>query len=84
MRTTVDIDLPVLRDLKRLQKRENKSLGQLVSELLASALAAKSAARPSKSPPFAWISRKMSARVDLADKDALYAVLDRRGSERAR
>jgi predicted nucleic acid-binding protein len=37
-RTTVDIDAPVLRDLKRLQKQEGKSLGRLVSDLLAQAL----------------------------------------------
>jgi len=37
-RTTVHIDAPVLRDLKRLQKREGKPLGQLMCELLAYAL----------------------------------------------
>lgn len=39
MRTTIDIDDPVLKDLKRLQKRQGKSLGRLVSDLLAQALA---------------------------------------------
>ena len=39
MRTTIDIDDPILKDLKRLQKREGKSLGRLVSDLLAQALA---------------------------------------------
>ena len=37
-RTTVDIDAAVLRDLKRLQKRQGKPLGQLISELVAAAL----------------------------------------------
>jgi hypothetical protein len=74
-RTTVDIDAPVLRDLKRLQKRERKSLGRLVSDLLAQALAAHR--RPEAAPPvFAWVSRPMAARVDLADKEAVRAVLD--------
>ena len=38
MRTTLNIDDTVLRALKRLQKKEKKPLGQLVSELLALAL----------------------------------------------
>ncbi|MEZ5727162.1 MAG: hypothetical protein R3E48_03590 [Burkholderiaceae bacterium] len=37
MRTTIDIDDPILKDLKRLQRREGKSLGRLVSDLLAQA-----------------------------------------------
>ena len=77
-RTTVDIDTPVLRDLKRLQKRERKSLGRLVSDLLAFALGARAAEESEASPPsFDWISRPMGARVDLADKEAVHAILDR-------
>ena len=34
-RTTIDIDDPVLDDSKALKEREKKSLGALVSELLA-------------------------------------------------
>jgi len=30
-RTTVDIDDPILRELKELQRRERKSLGRLIS-----------------------------------------------------
>jgi hypothetical protein len=33
MRTTLDIDDPVLKEIKRLQRREGKSLGRLVSDL---------------------------------------------------
>jgi hypothetical protein len=46
MRTTLDIDDPILRDLKRLQQREGKSLGRLVSDLLAQSLAAQRLGRP--------------------------------------
>ena len=35
MRTTLDIDGPILRELKKLQIKEGKSLGRLVSDLLA-------------------------------------------------
>jgi hypothetical protein len=70
MRTTLDIDDPILKDLKRLQRREGKSLGRLVSDLLAQALVTRRAASPPP-PPFEWIAKPMQARVDLADKHAL-------------
>jgi hypothetical protein len=75
MRTTIDIDEPVLRDLKRLQKREAKSLGRLVSELLAPALAARQAAVELQ-PGFAWEAMPMHAKVDLADRDALLDAME--------
>ena len=74
MRTTIDIDTPVLKELKRLQKAEGKSLGKLASELLARALAERH--RPKVPTEFRWIARPMGARVDLADKEALYRALD--------
>lgn len=74
-RTTLDIEASVLRDLKRLQKREGKSLGQLVSELVAVALARDEDLR-AESQPLQWSSRPMRARVDLEDKEAVKAVLD--------
>lgn len=75
MRTTLDIDDPILRDLKRLQQREGKSLGRLVSDLLAPALAAQRS-QHSAAEPFRWVSRAMQPRVDLRDKDALHDALD--------
>ena len=72
-RTTVDIDASVLRELKQRQQREHKPLGQLVSELLAKAIASDQSARP----PFRWITRDLRPRVDLDDKDAIWAILDR-------
>lgn len=71
-RTAVDIEAPILRDLKRLQKQEGKSLGRLVSDLLAEALARRRSGRRQPAP-FNWISRSMGARIDLADKEALWA-----------
>jgi len=73
MRTTLDIEGPVLKELRAIQKREGGTLGHLVSRLLTVALARKG--RPDKEP-FRWTTRPMMARVDLADKDALYAILD--------
>jgi hypothetical protein len=76
MRTTIDIDDPILRDLKALQAREGKSLGRLVSDLLAKALAESSRGAPARE--FQWLSRPMGARVDLADRDALLDAMDER------
>lgn len=73
-RTTLDIDGTVLRELKRRQRREGKTLGQLASELLARAL---SADVEEGSGSLRWRSRSMGARVDLEDKEALHAALDR-------
>lgn len=76
MRTTIDIDDPILKDLKRLQRREGKSLGRLVSDLLALALATDERSPQPAAPVFKWISRPMQARVNLADKHALLETMD--------
>ena len=75
MRTTLDIDDPVLRDLKKLQKRERKSMGRLVSDLLAVALGQMRAEKP-RARAFRWVSRPMKARVDLANRDAIVEAMD--------
>jgi len=80
-RTTLNIDEPILRDLKRLQKEEKKSLGRLVSDLLAWAIRSREEkGRPARKP-FSWRSRPMGCRVDPADKDAVWALLDARERE---
>jgi hypothetical protein len=81
-RTTIDIDAPILRDLKRRQKREGKSLGRLVSDLLAEALHRRKGEQGASSP-FRWITRSMRAQIDLADKEAIYEVLDGHAGGRA-
>ena len=83
MRTTVDIDEPVLKELKRLTQRDGRPLGRVVSDLLAESLGRRRATQPA-APAFAWTSRSMDARVDLADKDALHAILDRPPRSRGR
>jgi hypothetical protein len=75
MRTTIDIDDPILKELKQLQRRERKSLGRLVSDLLAQALASSRSRAPERSR-FEWIARSMGARVDLADKHAVLDAMD--------
>lgn len=74
-RTTLDIEAPVLRELKARQQREGKTLGALVSELLSAALAT----APPEPGPFRWTAKAMGEPlIDLDDKDALWAVLDER------
>jgi hypothetical protein len=74
MRTTIDIDDPILREIKAIQEREGRSLGAIVSELLAEALAGRHSSRVK--PSFRWASRPMKALIDLADKDKVHAILD--------
>lgn len=74
MRTTLDIDAPILREVKALHDREGRSMGAVVSELLAEALARRRSSRAR--PSFRWTSRDMKPLVDLLDKEAVYAALD--------
>jgi len=73
-RTTIDIDPGLLRRLNERTRREGKTIGQLVSELLAAALDLTEASSPGPR----WRSRSMTARVDLADKEAVRRAVDAR------
>jgi len=74
-RTTIDIDDPILNEIRAIQKREGRSMGKIVSQLLAEALIEQKTSV--KTPRFKWISRPMRSRVDLADKEEVYRILDR-------
>ncbi len=73
MRTTIDLDPVVLATLKQRQQRDGKTLSLLVSELLAKALAEEA---PGAAVSINWPTAPMGARIDIDDKDALWAVLD--------
>lgn len=73
-RTTLDIDATVLHELRRLGKKQGKTLGQLASELLAAGLAR----GPAAPEPLDWLSQDMRARVDLDDDEAVAAALEPR------
>ncbi len=75
MRTTVDIDDPILKDLKKIQQKEGKSLGRLISDLLAQAIGERKSVKASAKPA-RWISKAMGARIDLSDHEALYAAME--------
>lgn len=74
-RTTIDIDASVLRELKQRQRRENKSLGQLASELLARVLADD---HDADLAPLEWTSKPLGLKVDLEDTEAVWRILDGR------
>ena len=76
-RTTINIDDPILKEIRGLQKKEGRALGEIISQLLADALAQRKA--PKETPELQWISRPMHVLVDLSDKDEVYAILDRAG-----
>lgn len=78
MRTTIDLESPVLEELKRVQLEEGVSLGKLASRLLADALAFRRKKSDKTPVKLVWKSGRMGALVDLSDKDALYRVLDQR------
>jgi hypothetical protein len=73
-RTTVDIDASVLRELKKRQERERKTLGQLISELLAKAMELTDTGEADR--PLSWVAKDLQPRVDLADKDAVRSSPD--------
>ena len=73
-RTTIDIDPTILAALKRRQRRDGKTLGRLVSELLAEQLDER---LPPAPEPFAWNARSMTAKVDLDDPEAVRRALAR-------
>jgi hypothetical protein len=72
-RTTIDIEPSVLAELKRRQRREGKSLGRLVSELLAAGFDGN---LPPKPAPFRWTMERLGIRIDLDDKEAVRRALD--------
>jgi len=74
-RTTIDIENSMLLEVKTLQKKDGRSMGKIVSQLLSEALAQRK--NKAKASRLKWRSRRMGALVDLSDKDALNKILDR-------
>ncbi len=77
MRTTIDLDPTVVKELKRLSKGAGKSMGRLASELLATSLREQET-RPGETAGLEWIAKDLGRPlVDLEDKEAVRAALDR-------
>jgi len=75
MRTTLDIAGPILRELKRLQKRNGKSLGNIASDLMAEALTRQRTKAAHRG--WTWAAHRMGPPgVDLRDKEGVWRVLE--------
>jgi hypothetical protein len=75
-RTTLDIDEPVLRELKKKAAEEGRTLQSVANDLLKRALQAPT------HPPFSlrmqgW-SAELQPGVDILDRDSLFDVLNGR------
>lgn len=76
MRTTIDLDPTVVKELKRRSKGAGKSMGQLASELLATSLKDQDGRRRNPGG-LVWIAKDLGRPwVDLEDKEAVRALLD--------
>mgnify|MGYP001367935695 CR=1 FL=1 len=76
MRTTIDLDPTVVKELKRRSKGAGKSMGQVASELLATSLR-EQAGHPRNPGGLTWIAKDLGRPlVDLEDKEAVRALLD--------
>lgn len=76
MRTTINIATPVFKELKALRDKEGGTLGDIVSRLLAEALKTRRVSTERPELELEWGSKPMRARLDLDDKEAVYAILD--------
>ncbi len=78
MRTTIDLDPTVVKELKRRSKGAGKSMGQLASELLATSLREQTG-RARNPDRLAWIAKALGRPlVDLEDKEAVRSLFDAR------
>ena len=75
-RTTVNLDASVLRAVRSRAAAEGRSMGAVISELVALALGP--GAHRRKSRPLQWRVREMKPRVDLEDKEAVRQALGNR------
>lgn len=75
-RTTVNLDVSILRELKRRARSEGKTLGAVIAELVAPALAKADTRRTHR---FRWHTSDMGpAKVDLEDKEAVRRAIEAR------
>ncbi len=76
-RTTIALDVDLLRRLKRMAADRGISLTRLVSELLRGALENGSRPKPYKLVLEGWTAT-LQPGVDLTDRDALFDLMDGR------
>ena len=62
--------------LKQLQREEKATLGDIASRLLSEALRQRKERGKAARVALSWNAADMGAKVDIADKDALFRALD--------
>lgn len=80
MKTTLIIPDPVFHDLKRQAAKRGTTLSALAAELLRKGLSARP--KPVRLPPLPSFKMGWPPKVNVADRDALYNVLDADRDER--
>jgi predicted DNA-binding ribbon-helix-helix protein len=75
MRTTLDLEKPVLESLKRLQREEKATLGKIASRLIAEALRQREEQGKAARVELSWNVSDMGMKVDIADKEAVFRAL---------
>ena len=78
MRTTITIDLPLMKKIREIGHREHKTFKQVLQELLSLAVNLRNRRELAASPFRQWHSKKMGALFDYTDKESLYKALDQR------
>ena len=78
MRTTLNIDDPILREVKKVAEEKGLPLGRVVSDLLADALHDAGPARShrSGSTPFRFLTKRMGVLLDIDDTTAVLDAVD--------
>lgn len=80
MKTTLIIPDPVFDDLKRQAAKRGTTLSALATELLRKGLSARP--KPAKLPPLPSFNMGWPPKVNVADRDALYDLLEAERDER--
>lgn len=80
MKTTLIIPDPVFHDLKRQAAKRGTTMSELATELLHKGLSGRS--KPVRLPPLPSFKMGWPPKVNIADRDALYDLLDADRDER--
>lgn len=75
MKTTLNISDPVMKDLRKEAQRSGRTMSELVETALRAMLATRA---PRKAPPALPAFRGGRPRVDVANREALYDIMESR------
>ena len=76
MRTTISIEPPLFRRIRQISAREHRPITRVIGDLLTVALRVQEEKKPA--PSIKWHTQRMAPKIDYADKEDLYRILDRK------